>query len=283
MAAHLERLDGRVALVTGATAGIGRAIARRLASLGADVVVTASGRDPDRLAETCALIENAGRRAHAIGVDLADAEARTGLIAGAESALGPVTILVNNAASAGAFAPPGKIDLPARHAAFEINLHAPLDLIQAALPAMRAAGWGRIVNITSETVTQPPLPYVGPPKFIHGLVAYGASKSALDRVTIGLAAELHGTGIHVNAVKPYKIAASEAAMALALATMPHSPDWVEGVEMLAEATAILVSSSLTGLVMNSRDVLALTQSPLRSVDGTAVIGDALTIPDLPPA
>ncbi|ARS27567.1 SDR family NAD(P)-dependent oxidoreductase [Sphingomonas sp. KC8] len=283
MAATLDRLDGRTALVTGASQGIGRAIALRLTSLGADIVVTASGRDPDALAETQRLIEAIGRRAHGLSADLADATARARLVDQASAALGPITILVNNAASAGAFAPPSKIDLAARHAAFELNLHAPLDLIQAALPAMHAAGWGRILNITSETVSQPPIPYVGPTKFIHGLVAYGASKSALDRVTLGLAAELHGSGVHVNAVKPYKICASENALALARMTMPHHPDWIEGVEMMAEASTILIASSLTGIVANSRDVLAMTQSSLRSADGAHIIGDALTIPDLPPA
>ncbi|AGH47939.1 5-keto-D-gluconate 5-reductase [Sphingomonas sp. MM-1] len=280
MSAHMDRLDGRVALVTGATQGIGRAVARRLASLGADIVVTASGRDPDGLAETCRLVAAAGQRAHAIQVDLTDEDARSTLVARAAEALGAVNILVNNAAGIAAYAPPGKIDLPARLRTFELNFHAPLDLIQAALPAMREKGWGRILNITSETAHQPRIPYVGSTKFIHGLVTYGASKAALDRVTLGLAAELHGTGIHVNAVKPYKICASENALQLARMTAPHNPDWIEGVEMMAEAAAILIASSLSGVVSNSREVLAMTQSPLRSLDGAAVIGDAHTIPDI---
>ncbi|SNT09007.1 short chain dehydrogenase [Sphingomonas laterariae] len=283
MAAHLERLDGRTALVTGATKGIGRAIAIRLASLGADIVVTASGRDPAGLDETRRAVEAAGGRAHGLFVDLTDAAARADLVAQAGAAFGPVTILVNNAASAGAFAPLSKIDLAARRNAFEVNVHAPVDLIQAALPAMREAGWGRILNITSETVSQPPAPYVTPAKFIHGLAAYGASKAALDRLTTGLAAELHGSGIHVNAVKPYKICASENALALAHATMPRHPDWIEGVEMMAEASAILIAASLTGIIASSREVLMMTQSPLHALDGRQVIGDAHTIPDLPPA
>jgi NAD(P)-dependent dehydrogenase (short-subunit alcohol dehydrogenase family) len=280
MAATLERLDGRVALITGATQGIGRAIALRLASLGADVIVSSSGRDPDTLAETKALIEAAGRRAHAISVDLADDAARGRLIGEAEKVFGPIGILVNNAGRIVAYAPPSKIDLAARLRTFELNFHSALDLMQAALPGMQQLGWGRILNITSGSVNQPALPYVGPMKMINSMVTYGAAKAALNRVTEALAAELHGTGVHVNAVTPTAICASENAMNLARATAPVHPEWIEGVEMMAEAAAILIASSFTGVVANSRDVLAMTQSPLHALDGKEVIGDARTIPQI---
>jgi NAD(P)-dependent dehydrogenase (short-subunit alcohol dehydrogenase family) len=280
MPVALERLDGRVALVTGATAGIGRATAQRLAALGADVAVSASGRDPAGLAETVHLIEAQGRRAAAIPCDLRDEVARGELVGRAEAALGGIDILVNNAAGAPAYAPPSKIDYAGRLATYEINFQAPLDLIQAAAPGMQKRGWGRILNVTSEMARQPPPPFIGPPKFIHALVTYGAAKAALDRVTLALAAELFDQGVTVNAVTPVKICASEAAMDLARTMAPTKPHWIEGVEMMAEAGAILIASGLTGLIMKSRDVLAMTQLPLMSVDGAKVIGDAMTIPEL---
>src|SRR5882757_6711128 len=111
-------LKGRTALVTGASRGIGRAIARRLAAHGAAVVVTASARSEQGLRETCALIEQAGGRAAFIVADLANEQARAGLVQQATAQLGPVDILVNNAAAITAYAPPGKIDLPARRGMF---------------------------------------------------------------------------------------------------------------------------------------------------------------------
>lgn len=275
---HMAKdLLGHIAFVTGATMGIGRAIARRLAGQGAQVVVSASGRSEAGLQETCDLIIGTGGAARWISCDLSNADARAGLIARAGAFFGPIDILVNNAASNGAWAPPSKIDLKARQLAFEVNLQASLDLIQEALPAMRKAGYGRILNITSETVQQPAPPFVGNPKFIHALTSYGASKAALDRVTIGLAAELFGTNIHVNGLAPYKIAWSEAADQLSRATLATNPDWVESLEMMAEAASILISGSHTGVVTTSRQLLERTDTPLRAFDGETVIGDATSL------
>ncbi len=277
--AQLSELKNRVALVTGASRGIGRAIARRLAAHGAAVVVTASARSEQGLRETCALIEQAGGRAMFLVADLADEQARGGLVQQAAARLGPVDILVNNAATITAYAPPGKIDLPARRGMFEVNFQAPVDLIQQALPGMREHGWGRVLNISSETASQPPIPYPGPAKLVHALVLYGASKAALDRYTLGLAAELHGSGVHVNALAPYRIARSESAEAVARQAALAHPDWVEPVEMMAEAAYLLITDSLTGLVVKSREVLQMRQAPLHALDGRSVIGDAMTLVD----
>jgi len=280
--AQLSELKNRVALVTGASRGIGRAIARRLAAHGAAVVVTASARSEQGLRETCALIEQAWGRAAFIVADLANEQARAGLVQQATAQLGPVDILVNNAAAITAYAPPGKIDLPARRGMFEVNFQAPVDLIQQALPGMRERGWGRVLNISSETARQPPIPYPGPAKLVHALVLYGASKAALDRYSLGLAAELHGSGIHVNALAPYRIARSESAEAVARQGALAHPDWVEPLEMMAEAAYLLITGPLTGLVVKSREVLQMKQTPLHALDGRSVIGDAMTLVDFSP-
>ena len=272
-------LEGRVALVTGASRGIGRAIALRLAAHGAVLAVTASARSREGLRETCALIERAGGCAVSLVADLAEEQARAGLVAQAAAQLGPVDIVVNNAATITAYAPPGKIDLPARRGMFEVNFQAPVDLIQQALPGMRTRGWGRILNISSEMARQPPIPYPGPAKFVHALALYGASKAALDRYTLGLAAELQGSGVQVNALAPYKIARSESAEAVARQAALAHPDWVEPVEMMAEAAYLLIAGSLSGLVVNSREVLQMMQAPLHALDGRTVIGDAMTLAD----
>jgi NAD(P)-dependent dehydrogenase (short-subunit alcohol dehydrogenase family) len=216
-----------------------------------------------------------------VAADLGDAAARADLIARASASFGAIDILVNNAATITAYAPPSRIDLTARRTLFEVNLQAPIDLIQQSLPQMRIQGWGRILNITSEMTRQPPIPYTGPAKFIHALALYGASKVALERYTRGLAAELHGSGIHVNALAPYRIAASESATQVVAQALKSNPDWVEPVEMMAEAAFILSAAHFNGLVVSSRDLLQMIQQPLHALDGMQVIGDATT-PYSPP-
>jgi len=222
-------LSGHVALVTGGRRGIGAAIARRLAAQGAAVVLAAQRGDDEGLAETLALIRSAGGKAEALAFDLGNPQARVGAVERAGAFFGAVDILVNNAA-ANNYAPPSAMDLAYRRLMFEINVHGPVDLMQQALPAIRAAGWGRILNISRETARRAPIPYVGAAKFIHALTAYGASKIALERYGQALAAELHGRGVHVSAMMPYRIAMSESAEGIGRAMGARHPDWVEGVE-----------------------------------------------------
>jgi NAD(P)-dependent dehydrogenase (short-subunit alcohol dehydrogenase family) len=270
-------LAGRVALVTGASRGIGRAIARRLAAHGAAVVVTSSPRSASGLAATRSAIEAAGGRAATLVADLADAADRQRLVDAAQQAFGLIELLVNNAAGISAYALPSRIDAPARRAMFELNFEAPVDLVQKLLPGMRTRGYGRIVNIGSEMAQQPPIPYPGPAKFVHALTLYGCTKAALERYTQGLAAELHGSGIGINLVSPHKIARSESAEAVAQHAQETHPDWIEPVEMMAEAVYRLTTSSLTGWSGSSRALLQLLQAPLLGLDGVSVLGDALTL------
>ncbi len=278
--ADFSALSGKVALVTGASRGIGRAVARRLAAHGVKVVVTASERSARGLDEARSLIEQAGGQAHAVVADLSEPEQRDRLMMRASGAFGPIDILVNNAAGIPRYAPPSTMPRADRRALFELNFHAPVDLIQQALPAMRDRRWGRVVNISSEMAQQPGIPYPGPAKMVHTLALYGAAKAALERYSEGLAAELHGSGVCVNTLAPTKIAMTESAAAVARQMAEQRPEWVEPTEMMAEAVAQLCRASLTGLRTGSRELLHLLQQPLLALDGSTVIGNALTLVDI---
>ena len=272
-------LKGRAALVTGGRRGIGGAIAQRLAAAGASVVITAETMKDEGLAEMLAMLRGRGAKAEAIAFNLADPEARQGAIAKAEAFFGPIDILINNAATNN-YKPPSAMDLAFRTLIFEVNVHGPMDLIQQCLPKMKERRYGRILGISSATVRQAPVPYPGPAQYVHGVALYGASKAAMDRFTIGLAAELHGTGITVNAIMPTSVCVTGANSPAALDALRRHPEWGEGVEMMAEAGMLLIGSPLTGRIMPSRDVLQMMQAPLHALDGATVIGDANTIPNL---
>ena len=186
----MTSMHGRVALVTGGGRGIGRATALELARRGADVAVAA--RNAGEIEEVAAAIRAQGRRTLAVPVDLSDAHATRGLAATVEQALGPVAILVNNAGVVGPFGASWELDPLEWKRALQINLVAPFVLSHALLPGMVAAGWGRIVNVSSGAA-QTPFARFG---------AYSTAKAGLDMLTRQLAAELAGTGIAVTAVYP---------------------------------------------------------------------------------
>ena len=187
-----RQLEGRVAIVTGAGRGIGRATAVALAREGADVACVA--RTASQLAETAALVRAAGRRAQQIEADIGEPGAPSLIAAKVLAELGAIDILVNNAATvepAGPTATAGPEDW-AR--AVAVNLTGPVRLTLAVLDAMIKQGYGRIVNVSSGIAAAPGA--------IPGLNAYAASKAALEAHTLGLAAELTGTGVTVNIVRP---------------------------------------------------------------------------------
>lgn len=179
----MSDLTGKRALVTGATAGIGRAVAVRLADNGAEVVV--HGRDESRGAELVSEIAERGGRARFVAADLADAADVDRLAADA----GDVDILVNNA---GVYDLVSTLDTSAdsfdRHLA--INTRAPFQLVAALMPGMVKRGHGTVVNISSTAATT--VAPVG--------AAYGASKAALETLTRYWATEFGGAGIRVNGV-----------------------------------------------------------------------------------
>jgi NAD(P)-dependent dehydrogenase (short-subunit alcohol dehydrogenase family) len=267
-----SRFAGRRALVTGASRGIGAAVARRLAADGADVALVARTLDEHptlagSLRETATAVEAHGRRAAVVVADLGDAEDRARVVPEAVAALGgPLDVLVNNAAAA-IYQPLGDFPLRRRRLTFEVNVHAPLDLAQAAVPAMVERGEGWVVNLTSAAAKLT----VGPPFPPDGLRStigiYGASKAALDRMTNALAVELEGTGVRVNAVEPRVAVLSEGASAL----VGHLLDdeRLESMEGMVEAVVALCDCppDLTGGVHVSVDLLQRLGLPVRSLDG----------------
>ncbi|HEY6646505.1 MAG TPA: SDR family oxidoreductase [Mycobacterium sp.] len=177
-------LEGSTALVTGATAGIGRAIARQLAALGAEVVV--HGRSAERGAETVGEIEKAGGRARFVAADISNADEVRRLAAEA----GSVDILVNNA---GIYKFGGTADTD--DAFFDehvnINLRAPYILVQQLVPAMAARGKGVVVNLSTIAA--------GVPARQGGI--YGATKAGIELLTRVWADEFGRSGVRVNAVQ----------------------------------------------------------------------------------
>lgn len=276
-------LSGKTALVTGASRGIGRAIASRFAAEGAAVVVVASrlgqhGKLPGTLQDAVAEIEAAGGRAAAIACDLADPGARSDLLARAAQCFGAIDILVNNAAAA-VMKLPSQVNHEERSWMYEINLNAPIDLAQQALPAMRKIGGGWILNISSASASQPPLPYRDSPLAAHVIAAYGATKAALDRYTQGLAHEVSVDGVFVNALAPTSIVLTQGADYVRDIARKN-PDMAEPVEMMAEAALELCSQRHVGAVVLSRDLLHSRARSVRSLDGKTELGDAFLLADI---
>ncbi len=276
--------DGKNALVTGASRGIGRAIAKRLAAEGAHVVLSASrlGRHGDlggTLEETVEEIERAGGRASAVVADLLDDEARSDLVAQAESTCGPLDILVNNAAF-GMWGMPSESTLRQRREMMEVNLHAPVDLAQQVLPGMRQRGVGWVLNLGSESHRQPPLPYRDSQEAAHVITAYGATKAALNRYMVGLAHEVAGDGVFVNVLAPVSIVLTQEAARFVGHIAKNNPDMAEPLEVMVEAAVEFCTERHVGRVESSRELLHRVSRPVRSLDGQKVIGDAFLAADL---
>jgi len=199
-------MAGKVALVTGASRGIGEAIALRYAMEGAKVAVTArtlkegDHQFPGSIASIVSRIEAAGGEAAGIQADLSIGEERIKLIRTVEEKLGPVDILCNNAAVT-FFIPIETFPEARLRLMFEVQVHTPLHLAQLVIPGMKARGGGWIVNLSSHAALDPK-----PAANVQGGVIYGMCKAALERFSTGLASELYKDNIAVNAISPGLVA-----------------------------------------------------------------------------
>jgi NAD(P)-dependent dehydrogenase (short-subunit alcohol dehydrogenase family) len=235
-----DGLTGQRALVTGATSGIGRAVALQLARDGAEVVV--HGRDAARGAETVKEITESGGKASFVAADLGD-PADVQRLAGE---VGDVDILVNNAGLA-VFAPTGELDVATFDKMFASNVRAPFFLVAALAPGMVARGHGSIVSVSSMAGG------VG----LMGGAAYGATKASLEAMTRAWAAEYGASGVRVNAIAPGPV-------------YTPSPSGPEFITALGETTPMGRASQPEEIA----EVVSFLASPRASyVTGTTVAAD----------
>jgi NAD(P)-dependent dehydrogenase (short-subunit alcohol dehydrogenase family) len=254
-------LSGKVALVTGASRGIGAAIAERFARAGATVVVTARTVDAaaSKLAgtinETVERITRSGGAAVAIAADLSRANERERLVAETRERVGTVDVLVNNAAVT-YFIPVVDFGAKQFQLMFDVEVTAPFHLAQLVLPEMIAKGEGWILNISSGAARHPTFP--PDPARLGGGAVYGMCKAALERFSTGLASEVYADNVAVNALSPNRVVPTPGTVFHRL-VRPDDPDQVvEPPEVMAEAALALCSvapTSRTGRIAYSQDLL----------------------------
>ena len=186
-------LEGKVALVTGGSKGVGRGVADALAAEGCHVCICSRNEEEvRRAAGEIGEVGSGGARVLAVAADLTDGEDRGRLVEETVRELGAIDVLVNNAGTVGGGSTLEDTSLEMWRGVFELNLFAAVDLVKRIVPGMRERGWGRIVNISSENGTQP----------YPDMISYSASKGALDNFSKALSKQYASDGILVNTVSP---------------------------------------------------------------------------------
>ena len=254
-------LEGRVALVTGASRGIGAAIARRFAAEGAQVAAVARTLDPNpryvgSLLDTVDAIAAAGGTAVPVRADLAKAEERERAVAETVEKLGPVEILVNNAAVT-FLAPIEQFPEKRFRLMIEVQVWAPYHLTQLVLPGMYERGRGWVLNVSSRAAHHPEGPPFDP-LYLRGFSVYGMGKAAIERFTTAVAAEGWNRGVRANALAPLDNVATPGAGGHDLVADFE----LEDESVMAEAACALVEGDLTARIALSQSLLAeLDRSP----------------------
>ncbi len=270
-------MQGKVAIVTGASRGIGAGIATRFAAEGASVLLvartaTAGGPLAGSLEEVATAIRERGGTCATLSCNLADPVDRARIVPAALEAFGRIDIVVNNAAWS-RFVPIWEAEPKHVQLAFQMNLFAPLEIAQQALPHLRDSGEGWILNISSATANMPPpAPYDTSTRyydFNHNThpTLYGTSKAALDRLTAGWAIELNGSGIAANILAPVGAVASEGALAVG---GWDERDDIEPLETMVEAAFQLChrpATELSGQIARSIPLLKALSVTTRGLDG----------------
>ncbi|MDB5394646.1 MAG: short-chain dehydrogenase/reductase [Rhodospirillales bacterium] len=275
-------LDGKIALITGASRGIGAAIAQRFGAEGATVIVTArtlSGMGNDyggqdlagSVEEVVEAINSAGGSAFGWRCDVGDTHSRATMASEVLERFGGVDILVNNATTAAGSGTYDTLTADQYGQVFEVNVHGPLDLIQRFAPVMAKRDRGWILNLTSKAAEHPAGPPFSPLFTAGGMILYGAAKAALNRLTSGLAAELSTANVAVNALAPFSVVWTPGAAASGLEKYRSLPMWIEEpVESMAEAALALCTvdpSLFTGRCVYSTPYLEKTGRRIRTLDG----------------
>jgi NAD(P)-dependent dehydrogenase (short-subunit alcohol dehydrogenase family) len=247
-------LAGEVAIVTGAGRGFGKEIAKRLAREGAAVALVS--RNQAELDETAAEIEAAGGRAFAITADVVDRAAVERAVKAAEAALGPITLLVNNAGLDRPFGPIGHVDPDEWWATHAIHVRGPLLFMSAVLPGMRERGKGHIVNIAS----------LGGQVVEPNMSAYAVGKATEIRLTEHVAAENKDRGVAAFAIEPGTVITSMGAATLAnleaRTWIPRGIEFLTAVELaqrdpkVREAVFRRCTDMVTGLLSGRYDALS---------------------------
>ena len=275
--------EGRVAVVTGASRGIGQAIAVRLAAEGAHVAIVGRGDNRSTnlagsLDETVELIRDAsGRGPVVIRADIADsAFDKRDIAAAVRDACGiDADVLVHSAAAPREFGggePPiafAELSREFFQRAVDVNVWAFWDLARALVPGMRTRGGGWLLAVSSVQAAPRPSPLATPPSAMGGACAYGGTKAFLDRVVTGAAQELAADNIAVNTVAP----TGPVWTPLSATVVANPPGGWEPMETMVEAALALCTCDprhLTSRITYSVPLLEELGRPVRTLDGSAL-------------